>query len=746
MCGCALAGIVGGVAHAQTQAQGAVGTRAAGPADGGSASVSEVIVTAQRRAERLEAVPMSVTAVTNETLAKSGIIGLHDLGQVVPGLQINFSGFATQPAIRGVTTILTGIGFENNVAVYVDGFYDPGSVAINADLANISTVEVLKGPQGTLYGRNATGGAILINTLDPAKTLQATAEASYGSYNDWSIKGYVSAPINDAMGFNLALYNRESDGWYRRVSPQGVDLGPSTPIRQQSARAKFQVRPNDDFTVTLGYNYSDVLDATGDTFNVYRYSPLPPPIFRPGTETTTSWTFRPDNEQQTNEFTLVADYQTPIGDLTSHTGYSRANAILNYDFDGVQADIFHGVDTEIRETVFQQSLDYNITAIPNTDLLVGASVYTDFVHTGHNLSYLQGQLISDAVTDLGDHAYAGYIDVTYHFTPALALTAGGRYTEEYKSGCFSEVTASGVAIAEPGCVRANFSKFTPRGVLRYELAPRTNVYASISQGFRSGTFNPSPQPTLALDSPVRPEEITAYEIGFKTAQARYRFSTAAFYYNYTNLQVSATVPNPVTGQGTIQTLSNAKAAKIYGAEAELTYDVLPGLQVRSGLALLHAEYTDFHNAVGTGFNPATQMDVADQTQDWTGLQMVRAPNVTFNVGADYTRDLWGGELLLAGNLNYTSSYINQNASTFFATSPTGAILNPSTAQRYKQPGYVLLNLQAGWTDPSGHYTGKVYINNATNTRYRITNSGGSFGDYAMWGEPINAGVRLAYKY
>jgi iron complex outermembrane receptor protein len=714
-------------------------------------TVSEVVVTAQRRSERLESVPMSVTAVSSEALAKAGIVGLHDLGQVVPGLQINFSGYATQPSIRGVTTILTGIGFENNVAVYVDGFYDPGSVAINADLANISGVEVLKGPQGTLYGRNATGGAILINTLDPAKTLQAHAEASYGRYNDWSVKGYVSAPINDYMGFNLALYNRESDGWYRRVSPAGVDLGPSTPIRQQSVRAKFQVRPTDDFTVTLGYNYSDVLDPTGDTFNVYRYSPLPAPIFRAGTTTTTSWTFRPDNGQQTNEFTLIADYKTPIGDLTSHTGYSRSDAVLNYDFDGAQADIFHGRATGIRETNFQQALDYNITAIPNTDLLVGASLYTDFTDTGHNQSFLQGQLISDAVTNLKDHAYAAYIDATYHLTSALSLTAGGRYTDEYKTACFQETNAAGAAIAQPGCVKASFSKFTPRGVIRYEFAPRTNVYASISQGFRSGTFNSSPQPSLALDTPVSPEEITAYEIGFKTAQGRYRFSTAAFYYDYTNLQVSATVPNPVTGLGTIQTLSNAKAAKIYGAEAEITAAVTEGLQTRAGLSLLHAEYSDFHNAVGTGFNPATGMNVANQTQDWTGLRMVRAPKVTFNLGADYTHDLWEGELRVSGNLNYTSSYINQNASTDYATavdpvSHAVVVLNPSTQQRYKQSGYALLNFQASWKDSSGHYTSTIYVNNLTNVKYTITNSGGSFGDYAMWGEPISFGFRFAYDY
>jgi iron complex outermembrane receptor protein len=744
MGGCALAVLAGAHAQAQTAA----------PQAGGASTMTEIVVTAQKRSERLENVPMSVSALSSQALASSGVVGLHDLGKVVPGLQINFSGFDTQPAIRGVTTLLTGVGFENNVAVYVDGFYQPDSVGINGDLANLAGVEVLKGPQGTLYGRNATGGAILINTLDPAKTFQANIEGSYGRYNDWAVKGYVSAPINDKMGFNLAVYDHESDSYYRRVNLAGADLGPAAPVRQESYRAKFQVRPTDDLSVTFGYNYSDTLDPTGLLFNVYRYSPFPA-AFRPGTATTASWNYRPDNDEQTNDFTMVVVNKTPIGDLTSHSSFTRRNSVLNYDYDGLAgADIFHGVSTGIRENTFQQSFDYNITAIPNTDLLIGASVYSDFVADPGQQSFVGGALSSVAGTGLKDNTYAGYIDATYHVTSALSLTAGGRYTEEFKGACYSETSGAGANLIPngSGCVRDTFSKFQPRGVVRYQLAPRTNVYASITQGFRSGTFNPSPLSSLALDAAVKPEQITAYEVGFKTAQGRFRFDTSLFYYDYDNLQTSLTVPNPVTGTGTIQILANAKKAQIYGLDAELTTQVMEGLNVRTGLELLHAEYTDFHNAVGTGF--FSGFDIPNQEQDWTGHQMARAPDFTFNLGADYTRPLFGGEFLATGNVNYTSAYINQNPSLYYATAngafPTPAapttVLNASTQQRYTQPGYALVNVTVGWTDPSGHYTTKVYVNNLTNTKYKITNSGGAFGDYAVWGEPVSYGVKFGYKY
>ncbi|MFC4594525.1 TonB-dependent receptor plug domain-containing protein [Sphingobium tyrosinilyticum] len=141
-------------------------------------------MTAQRRAERLEEVPMAVVALGAESIEKSGVTSVRDIGQIAAGVQINQAGAATQPAVRGVSTTLNTFGYENNVALYVDGFYQPDFITINADLANIADVQVLKGPQGTLYGRNATGGAILINTLAPSDTFTGKVQASYGNFDD----------------------------------------------------------------------------------------------------------------------------------------------------------------------------------------------------------------------------------------------------------------------------------------------------------------------------------------------------------------------------------------------------------------------------------------------------------------------------------------------------------------------------------------------------------------------------------
>lgn len=129
-----------------------------------SGSPGDIVVTAQRRSERLVDVPMSIVAISPEAVEKSGVVSVHDLNRLAPGVQINFAGCCTQPAIRGITTLTTGVGFENNVAIYVDGFYVPDNLSINGDISNLASIEILKGPQGTLWGRNATGGAILMNT------------------------------------------------------------------------------------------------------------------------------------------------------------------------------------------------------------------------------------------------------------------------------------------------------------------------------------------------------------------------------------------------------------------------------------------------------------------------------------------------------------------------------------------------------------------------------------------------------
>src|SRR4030095_6719051 len=196
---------------------------------------NEIIITAQRRSERLEDVPMTVTALSSETLEHSGVSSIRDLTNATSGYQFNNAGSLPQPAVRGITTINAG-SYENNVAVFVDGLYQATPYIINIDLPNVSTVQILKGPQGTLYGRNATGGAILIDTITPSDEWQGKAELPYARFNDMRISGYFAGPLTERIGVSIAAYSRRSDGYIKLVDPviPGETIGDAAPLDQDS--------------------------------------------------------------------------------------------------------------------------------------------------------------------------------------------------------------------------------------------------------------------------------------------------------------------------------------------------------------------------------------------------------------------------------------------------------------------------------------------------------------------------------
>lgn len=709
-----------------------------------ASSVEDIIVTATRQSRRLEEVPAAVTAVGGQQIERSGVTKLMDAAQLAPGLQIQKNGYTTQPSLRGVTSLTSGYGFENNVAIYIDGFYQPDSVAINGDLVNIAQVEILKGPQGTLYGRNATGGAILINTREPSNTFGGRIQASYARFNERGVQGYVSGPLSDWAAFSLAGSARRSDGYIRDLGTDGQGTGgyDAAPQINDSLRGKLRLTPTPRATFTLGYNYARVLDAVGLVYTIYDHaSPaIPTPPLRATQPDTATNNDRADNEATLNEGTLKSQIDTGIGELTLRTSYGQRETRIAYDFDGSKSPITYGVIPASQKT-FQQSADWNLDLLDNLDLIVGAQYFHDDIDIHGQETYGAGVLRTTDFTRLKAEAYAAYVDATYNFG-RLALTAGLRYSSEDKSVAYYQVAnLSTITPVQPAARDATFTATTPRFVARYEIAPRTNIYASYSRGYRSGVFQNQVAAQPAFVLPIQPEEITAYEVGFKTVRSSFRFDTAAFFYDYTNLQVGVTVPNPVSGVGVINTILNAKGAEIYGAEAQITWTPLQDLNVIGGLSLLHAEYTDFTNATGTGLNPSTGLNVGGQTQDWTGQEMARAPASSASLQVDYGWDLGGGRARAALNGSYTASYVVNNPSLFGPLAGADA-----KTQRYRQGAYGLLNAQASWTAPGDQFTITAFVNNATDTRYKMVTSGGSFGNYRQFNQPRSAGVRLGYAF
>ena len=729
--------------HAPAMAQGAA-------AAAESSGMEEIVVTAQRRTERLENVPMSLTALSSDALAKASVTNLEDITSITPGVQINRGGAYIQPSIRGITALTNGTGNENNVAIYVDGFFVSDAQSINLDLNNVSGVQVLKGPQGALYGRQAAGGAILINTIDPSKELTAKFEASYGRFHDKRVMGYISGPLSDTVFFMVSGAYQNSDGYMKlasRTTPSAT-VGPAAPKRSRSFRAKLLWEPSDNLKVTAGYNYAFLSDTLGGSqYTVKDHIPNPGPNVANNQYGfyTLAYNNRPFQLTVANEAQLKIEWDTPIGTLTSRTGGHWQYNRTSFDFDGGFTDSIFS-DGRSRQKSYQEAIDYNINAIKNLDLVVGGLYFYDNYYPnsfGAGVNFGPNLVPTQQVhRHVGTKSIAFFVDATYHLTDKLALNVGGRYNTDRKEISLRQIF--GPAGFQPTDAHTTFHKFTPRATIRYELADRTNVYASFSQGYKSGSYNANGSSITAIASvPIKAEVITAYEIGFKTAQRFFRFETSAFYYDYKNLNISLTTVNPLGAQfGAATIIGNVPKSKIYGLDFQAAVQPVDKLNITVGGTYLHARYGKFLNASGTGVNATNTLNVSQPNQNWTHIQMARSPNFSANLNADYTVEVGGGDLRLSGNARFTTRFVPSNPSVFGALAPA----NLQRKQRFTQGKNVQLGGEMRWTDPTDHYWIGVYGTNLTNVKTKLAWTGTTTGSYYVAAPPIQYGVRVGYKF
>lgn len=785
---------------------------------------SVIIVTAQRRAEALEDVPMTVNYLSSETLTNAGVNSVRDLANVTTGFALGQGGSVPQPAMRGVTTLING-SYENNVAVYIDGVYQTVPAAMNIDLPNIANVQVLKGPQGTLYGRNATGGAILVQTITPGSTWEGQASATYANFDDKRLSAYVAGPLNDMFGIALTGYTRRTDGYFKKLSRTegGETDGDAFGLKQDAFRAKLATDFNDSIRATLGYAYTRSEDGRGVHFSPIENAALSyrlpggtypggaagGDLLLPDKLGQTAYDFNPTVEVKQNEAYLNLEFDTAIGQIRSLTAWQDSKSRTEYDFDGSYLPAFYSTGTQGDRTI-QQTLDYHIDAIQGLDLLIGGQYFniksnfkdpqttyygyvfqgiTNYVYNGTEIP-LSSYIIDNQYTfDRTKEAFAVYADATVNITDSLSLNVGGRYSVEDQTVESSKVGRGGFGVANPVFIfdpttsaiapgygakkSSSYDKFTPRLSLRYEINPSTSVYASYTQGFKSGEWNsavPNNDPRLWVD--VDQESITAYEVGLKSASSTFRFDLAGFYYDYTDLQVSTTTFVP--GFGTLVLLQNAPEAEIYGAEGNFEWEVTDNAHIRGGATWLHARYGDDFFFSGVSVNPAstgvsTNSDAlknfvnTTRTQDLSGKQMARAPNFSAYLGGDYRIPMGEGGFVLAANLKYTDSYVVTNPSVWGGdlnytglpgqTVDNGEVLagtpyaDKSGKQRFRQDGYVLLNASITWSDANDNIFVRLWGNNLTDERYKLHYSGTStFGTYAPMAEPRTYGVTLGYKF
>jgi iron complex outermembrane receptor protein len=722
---------------------------------GSDISSGDIIVTAQRREEKARDVPMSITAVSGETLVKSGIVSTLDLGKISPGVELPLYGAFVLPSIRGISSSGAGVGDSPNVAIYVDGVYQASQSAMNADLPDVADVQILKGPQGSLYGQNAAGGAIIIDTVAPSFTWKGKFSASYGNMNDRNVNGYIAGPLTNTLAFELAASFHNRDGYDLNLLTGRYDQG----LRSDSVRGKLLWQPTDNASLLVEGFYTRHADtgiyssgavngnSTGNGLCAAGYVNCAglPLATRPYTYSTN---IQPDTIARAYGGSAHGKVEFDnAGTLSEVTSLNNVQSSYQSDVDSSPVNIasfFFAVPEHdfVQEINFASkkfsgfSFNAGVFYMSKTESYaplitdVGGTPYT--VYPADPLS-APGSYQYGSVTRYEKHSYAGYLELNYDVTPKLSIQAAGRYADETALVYSSTIYSSAVPLPSPQVdPRGSFSfkRFTPKAVLRYKPDDNNTFYASYSQGFKSGyvdTTNINVCNLVAgntpacIDPPVKPETVYALEVGYKGKIGdTLDLNLAAFHYLYKDIQVFTYDP-PAVG-----IYQNAAAGKINGFEFDGAWRATHELTLKLAGTYLDAKYTNFPFAeayVPTGFgNTAEQMNVS-------GNPLMRTAKWTFNGSLDYRKTIAAGEFELFTNATYNSGY------------------SFDVNNRVRQGAYTLIDGEISFA-PSGLPGSRFVIwgKNLSNRAILQSVLESQLGDAGSYAPPRAFGVRAEYKF
>jgi len=695
-------------------------TSVASPApDEGAAAAGDgdIIVTAQRRSERLVDVPASVVAISGEALAQAGVNGIEDLTRQAPGVLINKTGAYVQPTVRGIGASVQGGGAESNIAVYVDGVYFASQTGAMFDLVNLESVQVLKGPQGTLFGRNATGGALLLTTLTPSFTPTGKAFASFGRFNEYKLSAYASTGLTDTLAADISVYRRHTNGFIR-------DLRTGERRGEQSSfdiRGKLLFEPSDAVRFILAASHTETKDPSGLTYTTLNGNSVGRNFANSGPiaveRGTSSQEIATRIEAKVNTVSLRSEIDLGFATLNTISGYIDEQDFIDADLDSSYAPSSFATYDQFNESFSQE---INLTSPSGGDFSWVAGLYYYWNAAGSENWRLNGNPFYRA--RITSNSISGFADGTYDLGP-VSLIAGLRYSKEKRG--FQRGFPGGAYTVDTD---VTYTSWTPRAGLRVDVGPRSNVYATFSQGFKSGTYNLSSPST----TPVRPEKITAYEAGFKSASRAIDFNIAAYHYDYRDIQVTAY--DYTSG---VSRLFNAARARVHGIESDATWRPADNFDLRAGFAWTHARFKSFPGAPAffprttlTNGTPCPDLNCgnAQVNVDASGNKLLRAPEFTISAGANYHLELAGGSKISFGVRPYWSSKINY-----------------SFQERISQPSYFTVDADISYS-PNDQLRLSIWGRNLTDTKYATSRSESSARDAIAWAQPVTYGISASYNF
>lgn len=756
-------GLYSGAADAQSAADASAQNAST---EGG---LADIVVTAQKRSENLQDVPIAVTALSNQELAGANIQGQLALPKLTPNFNFTVTSSFASAYIRGVGTQFANPGLESSVSVYFDDSYIPRAASGMFAFNDIERIEVLKGPQGTLYGRNATGGAIRIITVDPKPEFEGKASVTYGTDNRFQVDGVINIPLGEGVSARFAAKHDENDGYAR-------NLVPNSPQRKMQNRneeiytGKILFEPSDDLTIKLSGDYSLKDDREGNTFwNLYPGLPEQIGVGAPGGCVSTSF-YNGCNDGVDQTYVkqyggaLRIDYDLGQAIISSITSYRVAEEFGRSDLDATGADI-QPATGKPKTKQFTEELQiasdgtgplkyvaglYYLWEKSEYDLGISGSAFAGF-------GPLFPQFNRIAVAGYGRiraKSFAPYAQLDYELSDQFTVTVGARYTRESKKLLFSYGRIgedNGFAFPDPATAirapfgrcqteppvnpgdpplntflceadqqTAKFNKFTPKLTLSYKPNDDLLLYATVSRGFKSGGFN---LPAFGAVDAVAPETLDNLEAGWKFQQGNIRFNGSVFHYDYKDLQIQIT--DQTTGGTRVK---NAAAAKIWGIEADFTWAASDQFEFGAGGGYLDTQYKNFR---GDAYLPCGQ--VAGLPAPDAQSQLGKAAALAACAGqGGLGLALAGGQELSGNRLVNAPKFSGYVRGTF--TQPLdgmgkiqlSSILNYRTtayfdpANRFADKKRALLSARVQWTSENERFYLAVYGENLTDKKYDVT--------------------------
>lgn len=694
-----------------------------------------IIVTAERRAQSVQKTPISVSAFGADQIAKSNIVGVEDIVTRTPNFAYQpFALTDPQLSIRGIGSSEDGAGGDPSVAVFQDDIVFGRSTGQATQLYDVERVEVLRGPQGTLYGKNVAGGALRILTMKPqfenSGSIEITPIGDHGRIGG-TLVGNVK--LSDQLALRVAGMSTQHDGYnFNIVTGNKVD-----DLSSQNARVRLRYQPSSDFDAILSVNINrDRID--GDT-----RKPLPAGTFAastPGIVVDPDPRIRqPSHDGFLNRdiwsAALNMDWGVGVGEISSITGYREVSFNWYQALGGLPDNFLLVTDNLAKENADQFTQEFRFTGATTDESLQWT---TGIFYSNDNVDRDETFIRSFAgrpsnpsfIQNVDAKSFAIYGEAKYNFDDTLSLTVGARQTWDKKSGTFSVIdniaATSGGYVAPATTPYSNvnvsdkWSAFTPKVTLGAEVNPDLFFYGTISKGYKAGGFQSAPPSAAAVTVSFSPEQVWNYEIGMRSEwfDRRLRFNATGFYMDYTDLQVQQLVfiiPGDLSSS--VLVTDNAGAVTIKGVELETLANLAHGLNLGVNYSYIDAKFDEFVTSTGA---------------DLAGNRLRRTPKSSLSVFGDYEIEVSpnGGSLAFRAEYGRKGSFYFENENT-----PTQL-----------QESYGLFDASLRYLSPDEDWEVSLWGKNLSDKVYRTAAISVRDTGFSKIGAPTTWGMTFKYRF